>query len=87
MNLETDQNYLILFEELIIFKSFLIDFIDKNIKIKETKKYINAGSVIDFSKDLSSNRLNKPKISVRFLDKYANPNPNPNLGHIMFFRN
>jgi hypothetical protein len=63
--LETDQNYLILFEELIIFKSLLIDFIDKNIKIKETKKYINVGSVIDFSKDLSSNKLNKPKISVK----------------------
>ena len=33
------------------------------IKKKETKKYIKAGSVIDFSKDLSSNKFNKPKIN------------------------
>ena len=35
------------------------------IKKKETKKYIKAGSVIDFSKDLSSNKFNKPKINER----------------------
>ena len=63
MNLETDQNHLILFEELIIFKSFFIDLIDNTIKKKEIKKYIKAGSVIDFSKDLSSNKFNKPKIN------------------------
>ena len=67
MNLETDQNHLILFEELIIFKSFLIDLIDNTIKKKEVKKYIKAGSVIDFSKDLSSNKFNKPKINVRVM--------------------
>ena len=61
--METDQNHLILFEELIIFKSFFIDLIDNTIKIKEIKKYIKAGSVIDFSKDLSSNKFNKPKIN------------------------
>ena len=31
--------------------------------LKEIKKYIKAGSVIDFSKDLSSNKFNKPKIN------------------------
>ena len=67
MNLETDQNHLILFEELIIFKSFLIDLIDNTIKKKEVKKYIKAGSVIDFSKDLSPNKLNKPKINERII--------------------
>ena len=40
IELETDQNHLILFEELIIFKSFLIDLIDNTIKKKEVKKYI-----------------------------------------------
>ena len=59
----TDQNHLILFEELIIFKSFFIDLIDNIIKKKEIKKYIKAGSVIDFSKDLSSNKFKKPKIN------------------------
>ena len=67
MNLETDQNHLILFEELIIFKSFLIDLIDNIIKKKEIKKYIKAGSVIDFSKDLSSKKFNKPKINERVI--------------------
>lgn len=65
--METDQNHLILFEELIIFKSFLIDLIDNIIKKKENKKYTKAGSVIDFSKDLSSNKFNKPKINVRVM--------------------
>lgn len=48
-----------------IFKSFFIDLIDNDIKKKETKKYIKAGSVIDFSKDLSSNKFNKPKIKEK----------------------
>ena len=61
--METDQNHLILFEEVIIFKSFFIDLIDNIIKKKEIKKYIKAGSVIDFSKDLSSNKFSRPKIN------------------------
>jgi hypothetical protein len=48
-----------------IFKSFFIDLIDNDIKKKETKKYIKAGSVIDFSIDLSSNKFNTPKINER----------------------
>ena len=60
-----DLNYLSLFEELIIFKSFFTERIDKNIRKKEIKKYIKAGSVIDFSIDLSSNKLNTPKINER----------------------
>ena len=48
-----------------IFKSFFIDLIDNDIKKKETKKYIKDGSVIDFSIDLSSNKLNTPKINER----------------------
>ena len=65
--METDQNHLILFEELIIFKSFFIDLIDNTIKKKEIKKYIKAGSVIDFSKDLSSKKFNKPKTNERII--------------------
>jgi hypothetical protein len=42
-----------------------MEVIDIKIKKKETKKYIKAGSVIDFSKDLSSNKFNKPKINER----------------------
>jgi hypothetical protein len=48
-----------------IFKSFFIDLIDNDIKKKETKKYIKAGSVIDLSIDLSSNKFNTPKINER----------------------
>ena len=48
-----------------IFKSFFIDLIDNDIKKKEIKKYIKAGSVIDFSIDLSSNKFNTPKINER----------------------
>jgi len=48
-----------------IFKSFFIDLIDNDIKKKETKKYIKAGSVIDLSIDLSSNKFNTPKINKR----------------------
>ena len=60
-----DLNYLSLFEELIIFKSFFTERIDKYISKKEIKKYMKAGSVIDFSIDLSSNKLNTPKINER----------------------
>ena len=42
-----------------------MEIIDIKIKKKETKKYIKAGSVIDFSKDLSSNKFNKPKIKEK----------------------
>ena len=48
-----------------IFKSFFIDLIDNDVKKKEIKKYIKAGSVIDFSIDLSSNKFNTPKINER----------------------
>ena len=48
-----------------IFKSFFTERIDKNISKKEIKKYIKAGSVIDFSIDLSSNKFNTPKINER----------------------
>lgn len=48
-----------------ILKSFFIALIDNDIKEKETKKYIKAGSVIDFSIDLSSNKFNTPKINER----------------------
>ena len=65
MSLAKDLNYLSLFEELIILKSFFTERIDKNIRKKEIKKYIKAGSVIDFSIDLSSNKLNTPKINER----------------------
>lgn len=65
--METDQNHLILFEELIIFKSFFIDLIDNTVKTNEIKKYTKAGSVIDFSKDLSSKKFNKPKINERII--------------------
>ena len=60
-----DLNYLSLFEELIIFKSFFTERIDKYISKKEIKKYMKAGSVIDFSIDLSSNKFNTPKINER----------------------
>jgi len=63
--LAKDLNYLSLFEELIIFKSFFTERIDKYISKKEIKKYMKAGSVIDFSIDLSSNKLNTPKINER----------------------
>ena len=43
--------------------SFFIDLVDKNNRTKEIKKYINAESVIDFSKDLPSKNFNKPKIN------------------------
>ena len=65
MSLVKDLDYLSLFEELMIFKSFFIDLIDNDIKKKENKKYIKAGSVIDFSIDLSSNKFNTPKINER----------------------
>ena len=65
MSLAKDLNYLSLFEELIIFKSFFTERIDKYISKKEIKKYMKAGSVIDFSIDLSSNKLNTPKINER----------------------
>ena len=65
MSLVKDLDHLSLFEELMIFKSFFIDLIDNDIKKKEIKKYIKAGSVIDFSIDLSSNKFNTPKINER----------------------
>ena len=65
MSLVKDLDHLSLFEELMIFKSFFIDLIDNDIKKKENKKYIKAGSVIDFSIDLSSNKFNTPKINER----------------------
>jgi hypothetical protein len=39
--------------------------IDKKIRKKEKIKYIKAGSVIDFSNDLSSNKFNKPNKRVK----------------------
>ena len=65
MSLVKDLDHLSLFEELMIFKSFFIDLIDNDVKKKEIKKYIKAGSVIDFSIDLSSNKFNTPKINER----------------------
>ena len=63
--MEIDQSYLNLFDELIIAWSFFIERMDIKIKKKEIKKYISPGSVIEISKDLSSNKFINPNIRAK----------------------